>query len=106
MRIHRGLPACCFVLLLAAACGASVSDYEPFSDNGAIIYHEACARCHDDAFDAPLLLRGDVRDLTREKIVDALAVGRPGMPSYPLIEGEYLDALVEFILSRQAESGP
>jgi len=95
--------ACVVTLLAGFACGSNISDYEPYSDNGAIIYHEACARCHDDGSDAPLILRGDIRNLDREKIVDALAAGRVGMPSYPKIEGEYLDALVEFILSRQYE---
>ena len=106
MRNRVALPGLIVLVLLAAACGSSISDYEPFSDNGAIIYHEACARCHDEAFDAPLLLRGEVRNLSREKIEDALANGRVGMPSYPLIDGEYLDGLVEFVLGRNKESGP
>lgn len=94
------------LVLLGVACASSVSDYEPFSENGAIIYHEACARCHDSGFDAPLLLRGEVRDLDRAKIEDALATGRDGMPRYPLIDGVYRDGLVDFILRRQVESGP
>jgi mono/diheme cytochrome c family protein len=106
MRRRLALPGCAALVLLGLACGSNISQYEPYSDNGAIIYHEACARCHDDAFDAPLLLRSEVRNLSREKIVDALANGRAGMPSFPLIEGEYLDGLVEFVLQRQAESGP
>lgn len=107
MRRRLALPGCAALVLLGLACGSNISQYEPYSDNGAIIYHEACARCHDDAFDAPpLLLRGEVRNLSREKIVDALANGRAGMPSFPLIEGEYLDGLAEFVLQRQAESGP
>jgi mono/diheme cytochrome c family protein len=90
------------VALLTLACAPGVSDYEPFTTNGAIIYHEACARCHDDGFDAPLLLHGDVRNLTAQKIEDSLAVGRSGMPSFPLIDGEYRQGLVQFILERQA----
>lgn len=103
LRSAAAVAACAAFLLAGVACGSNISDYEPYSDNGAIIYHEACARCHDDASDAPLILRGDIRNLDREKIVDALVAGRVGMPSYPKIEGEYLDALVEFILSRQYE---
>lgn len=106
MRNRAALPGCALLVLFGVACDSNISEYEPFSDSGAIIYHEACARCHDEAFDAPLLLRGDVRNLSREKIEDALAVGRDGMPSFPLIDGEYLDGLVAFVLSRQAESGP
>lgn len=106
MRKRIVLPVCTALVLLAMACGSNISSYDPDSDSGAIIYHEACARCHDEAFDAPLLLRGEVRNLSREKIEDALANGRDGMPSYPLIDGEYLDGLVEFVLSRNQESGP
>jgi len=97
---------CLAGLLIAGGCRREVSNYEPFSANGAIIYHEACARCHDEGVDAPLLLRGDVRNLDGPKIEEALASGRSGMPSYPLIEGEYREALVQFILQRQDPAVP
>ena len=48
MKNRVALPGCIVLGLFALACGSNISEYDPDSDNGAIIYHEACARCHDD----------------------------------------------------------
>ncbi len=86
-----------FVVAVATGC-SKTSDYTPASGvSGAEIFEAACVECHKDA--APKIFQLKADNATPASIKKSIAEGNMMMPKFPNIQGESLDALVEYVLA-------
>jgi mono/diheme cytochrome c family protein len=88
------LPAALHFLVACAG-----SPYKPASDDGATIYMEACASCHQGGEAGPSLAR---LGLTADQVEARLRRGGKGMPSFPGIRGKARASLADFVVRLSA----
>jgi mono/diheme cytochrome c family protein len=77
--------------------------YVPTSSNPAVVYREACARCHGEKGEGGGFLTPAFRDasLTKEKAQNIIRDGEMFMPSFPQIPDSTLNFLVEYLIKKK-----
>jgi len=88
------------LLLLIGYChacglGGSKNDYQPPFADGALIYRQACADCHEGAHNIAPNLRN--QGLTSEKVQRLVRRGKGKMPRFPNLTGDSLNAVGDFV---------
>jgi len=86
-------------VLVVLSMTGDVDDYTPMTDDGATIFHEACARCHGEAGagggPSGPKLHGRAED--PEEVRRRLREGEGRMPSFPNIQGMPLENLMAYV---------
>ncbi len=74
------------------------SDYQPVTDDPAVIYYEACAHCHGKNGRSDNLLYPDLveEDLSVVKVKEIITRGELMMPVFKKIKGDTLQKLAEY----------
>ena len=86
------------VLIVLSVYGGS-DNYEPTTDDPAVIFQEACARCHGEAGEGgdgigPRLVGAGAPP---EKVMEQVAEGIGRMPRFPNIRGQALENLAVYV---------
>jgi mono/diheme cytochrome c family protein len=78
-------------------------DYVPLSSDPAVVYKEACARCHGERGQGERFLYPDLSEeyIEIEKTVYIVRNGELFMPAFPNIPDSTLNRLAEFIAKQR-----
>lgn len=86
-------------VLIVLSLTGGVDDYTPATDDGEVIYREACARCHGD--DGAGVDPGGPRLAGQaegpEEVREHVREGKGRMPRFPNIRGRALDNLAAYV---------
>ena len=85
---------------LLAACSGT-NDYTPATGaTGENMYIAACASCHSGEF---FHWKMTPEEANEEYVKKMITEGTMGMPSFPNIKGDQLEALTQFVLEKNAK---
>ena len=86
------------VVFLVQGIPTPIDAYKPRSEDGRIIYLEACAKCHGASGAGTALAPSlKVRRLPPRRVRERIQAGTGRMPKFPNINGDALDKLINYI---------
>ncbi len=86
------------IVSLVQGIPTPVDAYKPTSEDGRIIYLEACAKCHGaSGAGTALAPRLKARGLGPKQVRERVRAGTGRMPKFPNINGEALDKLTNYV---------
>ena len=104
-KINRWIP---FIFMLTMALISifylvfygTTESYKPFTDNPAVIYREACARCHGNKGEGSQVLYPALQQsgYTVNGVKETIESGTWLMPGFKNIKGDTLTNLAEYII--------
>jgi mono/diheme cytochrome c family protein len=85
--------------LIVLSLYGGVDDYTPATDDAAVIFREACARCHGEggAGGVGIGPRLAGQGEAPEEVVEQIVEGKGRMPRFPNIRGRALDNLAAYV---------
>ena len=89
------------MMFVLGGCSRS-SDYTPSAGNtGEEIFRDACAKCHSPVSDKVMVLKAEMANT--KAITERVKNGKGfGMPAFPNLEGDSLQALADYVLENSA----
>ena len=79
---------------------AAKADYKPQTDDPAVIYHEACSKCHGENGEGggAMISQFRLEGKSAQEIKDTIRSGSFIMPAFTAIRQDTLDRLADYLL--------
>ncbi len=106
--LRRWIPFSLFLILIIVfssyfLLSAKASNYQPVTDDPAVIYYEACSHCHGKNGQSENLLYPDLAEekMSVSKVKELVTNGEFMMPAFKNIKGDTLQKLAEYVAEKQ-----